>query len=156
MCHTLRWVVKVNCCGPRQPWDERILLHELYQLSLVVREQKRTQELRDAKLFNDLQQVNFVVKIALGLVEDFFLAGLFALSFAAAAVEPATTAVDLIHKPVWVCLGVKVAKYTARCDWLFYLFLVFVHVLIEFIVHCSGIRIFSFIFKVFPGVELLD
>jgi hypothetical protein len=33
-------------------------------------------------------------------VEDFFLAGLFALSFAAAAVEPATTAVDLIHKPV--------------------------------------------------------
>ena len=93
-------MIKVYCSGPRQSCDERILLHELYQLSLVVREQERAQELRDAKLFDDLQQVNFVVKIALGLVEDFFLTGFFALFFAAATVEPATTAVDLIHKPV--------------------------------------------------------
>lgn len=93
-------MIKAYCSGLRQSRDERILLHELYQLSLVVREQERAQELRDAKLFDDLQQVNFVVKIALSLVEDFFLARLFALFFAAAAVEPATTAVDLIHKPV--------------------------------------------------------
>ena len=65
-----------------------------------MREQERAQELRDAKLFDDLQQVNFVVKIALGLVEDFFLTGFFALFFASATVEPATTAVDLIHKPI--------------------------------------------------------
>jgi hypothetical protein len=94
--------------------DQSILFHKLYQLSLILREQEAANELRDAKLLNDLQQIYFDVQIAFGLVEYLFSAGLFGLFVAATASKPTATRVDPPHKPVMKSVRVEVAEKTSR------------------------------------------
>jgi hypothetical protein len=139
----------------RQVSDQSILFHKLYQLSLIVREQEAANELRDAKLLNDLQQIYFDVQIAFGLVEDLFSAGLFGLSVAATAFKPTATRVDPPHKPVMKSVRVEVAEETSRGYRLFDLYLVLIHVLVEFVRNLSRLAI-PFLLAIFPRVELLD
>jgi hypothetical protein len=139
----------------RQASDQSILFHKLDQLSLIVREQEAANELRYAKLFDDLQKIYFDVQIALGLAEDLFSAGLFALFVAATAFKPTATIVDPSHKPVLISVRVEVAEDTSRGYRLFDLYLVLIHVLVEFVRNLSRLAI-PFLLAIFPRVELLD
>ena len=139
----------------RQARDQSILFHKLDQLSLIVREQEAANELRYAKLFDDLQKIYFDVQIALGLAENLFSAGLFALFVAATAFKPTATIVDPSHKPVLISVRVEVAEDTSRGYRLFDLYLVLIHVLVEFVRNLSRLAI-PFLLAIFPRVELLD
>lgn len=92
-----------RCCSPDVRWqtsDQSVLLHKLDELPLVLREKERTKELRYAQLLYDLEQVNFIVQVALGLHEDLLLLGPATYFTAAAAVETAAKAVNLRPEPV--------------------------------------------------------
>ena len=77
-------------------------------------------------MFDHVEYVNLCVEMTLALMVDFLLLGHLAFSFATAAVEPATQAVDIFHKPNLRGMAVRVTKDFTVLNGSFNLQLVFV------------------------------
>lgn len=123
------------------PWklaNKSVHILELYKFTLVVVQKKRAHELGDAHLLNNVEQVNFSVKTALSLSENFFLFRKLSFSSAACAVDPATQAVDPLLEPYPVSVAVGETKDLPLLNGLFNRQLVLIKVSIQVLFKISS------------------
>jgi hypothetical protein len=95
----------------RHPSKKGVLFHELDELALVLSEDDLAHELGNAKLLDNLEQVNLCVEPAPALLEDALFFGFSMALPAASTIEPAAELVDKLDQLVAAALIVSIVEY---------------------------------------------